>query len=514
MYRINKRIVMDAAPSLSAIAGNIRSTLLCGNNSTSGYVITDRLNQGAIGKTVMLNMSVPGATGSITSNSSNLRGVAFKVLNASRAWYEDEHGEIREGGRYELERDDVSTVLHLLSETEPANSAPLKIMLTQAPVTFLKKYPNTYTGSKLALGGKLLKHSKIYGKTIKLLVTDGASADARVLDSSDIIGTAENTNILFKRMEEIANGDIKASNVRIRIGFSKEEVNKLRNSFRAASLYNTIEDRVMYETGKLFFSIGSSTLTFNACDDSGFISDANDLGLGTITEYGELDVVDEAGFVRRLMYNGNIYDLPVLDISPVATGYEDEIFKIKQLSNLSQGDIAAALLSLVTNIVGDMSVAAAPVTGGIAAAMRNLELIPPEYKVSFSYALFQMSGLKTLGNTILNMKNKERDASVLFNDVTPVYGCYYANDYALQPLQQLTSSAYSYRQNGVNLPPSGTTLRQMYDAVNPAASTNDGANMLEFRGYIRHYLFQNSAVPANLYDPLNDFLQSGFSFIF
>lgn len=506
MYRINKRIVMDAAPSLSSMAGNIRSTLLGGNNSTSGYVITDRLNQGVIGKTVMLNMSVPG------SINSNLRGVAFKVLNVSRAWYEDEHGEIREGGRYELERDDVSTALHLLSETSPANTVPLEIMLTQAPVTFLKKYPNTYTGSKLALGGKLLKHSKIAGKTIKLLVTDGASAEARVLDSSDIIGTGQNTNTLFKRMTEIANGDIKASNVRIRIGFSEAEVNELINRFRVASLYNTIEDRVMYETGKLFFSIGSSTLTFNTCDDSGFISDAHDLGIGTINGSGELDVVDEAGFVRRLMYNGNVYDFPVLDIAPVATGYEDEMFKIKQLSNLSQGDIAAAMLSLVTNIVGDMSVAAAPVTGGIAAAMRNLELIPPEYKVSFSYALFQMTGLKTLGNTILNMKNKERDASALFNDVRPVYGCFYANDYALQPLQQLTSSAYSSLQNGVNLTPSGTTLKQMYNAVNPGSA--DGANMLEFRGYIRHYLYQSSAVPANLYDPLNDFLQSGFSFIF
>ena len=286
MYRINKRIVMDAAPPLSSMAGNIRSTLLGGNNSTSGYVITDRLNQGVLGKTVMLNMNVPG------SINSNLMGVAFKVLNVSRAWYEDEHGEIREGGRYELERDDVSTALHLLSETEPANSAPLKIMLTQAPVTFLKKYPNTYTGSKLALGGKLLKHSKIPGKTIKLLVTDGDSAEARVLDSSDIIGTGRNTNTLFKRMTEIANGEIKASNVRIRIGFSEDEVNELVSRFRKASLYNTIEDRVMYETGKLFFSIGSSTLTFNACDDSGFISDAHDLGVGTINGSGELDVVD------------------------------------------------------------------------------------------------------------------------------------------------------------------------------------------------------------------------------
>ena len=509
MYRINKHIVMRTAPSLTAFAGNIRSTLLSGNNNTNGYVITDKLNQRVVGTTVMLDMDTPIAN----PNNNNIKGVAFKVLSASRIWYEDDNGVIKEGGRYELERDDVSTALHILSDTSPSNTQPLEIILTQAPTAFLRKYPNSYTASKLALGGQMLEHARFNGRTIKLLITDDYSAEARILDSSDIIGAGTNTTNLFKRIDEIANGDIKASNVRIRIGFSKDEVDSVIKTFRRASAYKTFGDRVMYETGKVFFSIGSNNLTFDTCEGSGFVGDAGWLGTGPIGDGEEVNVVDEAGFVRRLVYNGNLYNFPVVDIAPVATGYEDELFKIKQLSNLKQGDIAASLVSLITEIVGSIP---SPVTGSIAAAMRSIDLVPPEYKSSFSYAMFQMSGLKELGNSVLTMKSKERDGSTLYNDVRPIFGYYYASDKSVQPVQQLMTSDYSNVQNSIVLPEiaykAGNTLNEMYEAMR-LGNTPDRANHIEFKGYIRHYLYNNVDFPISLYDPLNNFLQSGFAFV-
>lgn len=509
MYRINKHIVMRTAPSLTAFAGNIRSTLLGGNNNTNGYVITEKLNQRIVGTTVMLDMDTPVSN---PNNNNNIKGVAFKVLSASRIWYEDDKGVIKEGGRYELERDDVSTALHILSDTSPSNTQPLEIILTQAPTAFLRKYPNSYTASKLALGGQMLERKRAYGKTIKLLITDDYSAEARVLDSSDIIVAGTNTTNLFKRIEEIANGDIKASNVRIRIGFSRDEVESVIKTFRHASAYKTFGDRVMYETGKVFFSIGSNTLTFDTCEGSGFVEEANELGTGPLGDSEEVNVIDEAGFVRRWVYHGNIYNFPVVDIAPVATGYEDELFKIKQLSNLTQADIAAALVSLITEIVGGIP---SPVTGSIAAAMRSIDLIPPEFKSSFSYAMFQMSGLKDLGTSVLNMKSKERDGSTLYNDVKPIFGYYYASEKSAQPVQQLMTSDYSNVQTSIVLPEvakkAGNTLNEMYDAMRLA----DRANHLEFKGYIRHYLFTNinGDFPISLYDPLNNFLQSGFTFV-
>lgn len=508
MYRINKRIVMSAAPSLTSFAGNIRSTLLGGNSSTNSYVITDKLNQRAVGQTVLFNMYTPTNTPNPVPPSDTTVGVAFKILNASRIWYEDDKGEIQEGGRYELERDDVSTALHILSETAPSNLSPLKIMLTQAPASFFRMYPNTYTGSKLSLGGKMTKRSVRYGQTIKLLITDGSSAEARVLDSSSIYAAAKDTNRLIKQLEDISKGNIKASNVRIRIGFSKDEVNSIIKTFRHAANYQTLEDRIMYETGNVFFSIGSSTLNFNTCDDSGLVSDANSFGTGPMGDDEEINIVDEAGFVRRWNYNGTTYNFPVLDIAPVAMGYEDEIFKINQLSNLSQADIASAMMSLITDIVGSIP---SPVTGGIAATMRSIELVPPEYKTSFSYAMFQMSGLKALGTSVLNMKNKERDGSTLFNDVRPMFGYHYTDVHAIQPVQQISSSDYSNTQGVVNLLAAGNTLDEMYNAMMNDKVFGE-SNMLEFSGYMRYKQF-HSEFPVSLYDPLNDFLKSGFSFI-
>lgn len=511
MYRINKHIVMRTAPSLTEFAGNIRSTLLGGNNNTNGYVITDKLNQRVVGTTVMLNMDTPVSN----PNNNNIKGVAFKVLNASRIWYEGDNGVIKEGGRYELERDDVSTALHILSDTSPSNNQPLDIILTQAPTAFLRRYPNSYTGSKLALGGQMLERKGSYGNTIKLLITDDYSTEARVLASSDIISAGTNTTNLFKQIKEIANGEIKASNVRIRVGFSKEEVESVIKAFRHASAYKTFGDRVMYETGKVFFSIGSNTLTFDTCEGSGFVEDANGFGTGPLGDSGEVNAIDEAGFVRRWVYHGNIYNFPVVDIAPVATGYEDELFKIKQLSNLTQGDIAASLVSLITEIVGGIP---SPVTGSIAAAMRSIDLVPPEYKSSFSYAMFQMSGLKELGTSVLNMKSKERDGSTLYNDVRPIFGYSYASEKSVQPVQQLMTSDYSNVQTSIVLPEvsykAGNTLNEMYEAMKVGISTAAKANHIEFKGYIRHYLFTNGTDPLiSLYDPLNNFLQSGFAFV-
>ena len=511
MYRVNKRILMDTAPSLTSFAGNIRSTLLGGNNSTNSYVITDKLNQRAVGQTVLFDMYTP--TNRPDPNNIILtdttKGVAFKILNASRIWYEDDNGEIKEGGRYELERDDVSTALHILSDTYPTNQSPLKIMLTQAPATFIRTYPNTYTGSKLALSGKILKRSIAYGQTIKLLFTDGFSSNAKVLDSSSIYSAATNTDSLIKTLEGINSGDIKSSNVRIRIGFSVDEVSSIIKTFRHASYYQTLADRIMYETGNVFFSVGSSTLNFNTCDDSGLVGDANSLGIGSIGDSEEINIVDEAGFVRRWNYNGTTYNFPVLDIAPVAMGYEDELFKIKQLSNLSPGDIAASMVSLIANIVGGIPT---PATGAIAATMRSIELVPSEYKASFSYAMFQMSGLKELGNSVLNMKSKERSGSSLFNDVRPMYGYHYADVHAIQPVQQLSSSDYSNIQGVINITPAGNTFDEMYNAMMSSDGQMDQSSLLEFSGYIRHKL-DKSEFPYSLYEPLNDFLKSGFAFV-
>ena len=507
MYRVNKRIIMDTAPSLTSFAGNIRSTLLGGNNSTNSYVITDKLNQRAVGQTVLFDMYTP--TNRPDGYFPTTKGVAFKILNASRIWYEDDKGEIQEGGRYELERDDVSTALHILSETYPTNQSPLKIMLTQAPATFLRTYPNTYTGSKLSLGGKMRLRDLSYGRTIKLLFTDGVSSEARVLSSSDIYSAATNTDSLIKKLEGINSGDIKSSNVRIRIGFSVEEVNSVIKTIRHASDYKTLADRIKYETGNVFFSVGSSTLNFNTCDDSGFVGDAGGYGIGPIGDGEEIKIVDEAGFVRRWNYNGTTYNFPVLDIAPVAMGYEDELFKINQLSNLSPGDIAASMMSLIANIVGGIPT---PVTGGIAATMRSIELVPPEYKSSFSYAMFQMSGLKELGNSVLNMKSKERSGSSLFNDVRPMYGYNYVDVHAIQPVQQLSSSDYSNVQGVINITPSGNTFDEMYNAMMIGDGQTDQSNLLEFSGYIRYKMI-NSDFPDSLYEPLNDFLKSGFAFV-
>lgn len=515
MYRINKRILMGTAPSFTSVAGNIRSTLLGGNNSTNNYVITDKLDQRLVGQTFIFDMDTPILNPGIHGFS---KGVLFKVLNASRIWYEDD-GKIKEGGRYELERDDVSTALHMLSANNPADTSTsykqkLSVILTQAPTTFLRKYPNSYTASKLALGSKLLSQGNEHGGTIKLLITDGSSYEARTLANSNIGTVANDSNSLIRTMSEIAKGEIKASNVRIRIGFSEDEVNSIMSKFVQASLYETLNDRVMYETGKMFFSIGSSTLTINTCDDSGFVRFGNGYSTGNVGASGEFNIIDEAGFVRRLMYNGTIYDFPVIDITPMATEYEDEMFKINQLSNLSQGDIAAAMLSLITDIVG--SIPGSPITGGIAAAMRNIELVPQEYKSSFSYAMFQMSGLKSLGNSVLSMKKKERDSGTLFNDIRPMYGYSYVTVSSVKPVQQLSTSDYQDVRSGMYGGRAGTksgnTLYEMYNAMK-IGELYDDSNRLEFMGYIRDYMSMGVELPEQLYEPLNEFLNSGFSFV-
>ena len=516
MYRVNKRIIMDTAPSFTSVAGNIRSTLLGGNSSTNNYVITDKLDQRLVGQTFMFDMDTPILNPGIHGFS---KGVLFKVLNVSRIWYEDD-GTIKEGGRYELERDDVSTALHMLSANNPTDTSTsykqrLSVILTQAPTTFLRKYPNSYTASKLALGSKLLSQGNQPGGTIKLLITDGSSSEARTLANSNIGTVANDSNRLIRTMSEISTGEIKASNVRIRIGFSEDEVNSIMSKFVQASSYETLHDRVMYETGKMFFSIGSSTLTINTCDDSGFVRVGDGYYTGNVGASGEFNIIDEAGFVRRWMYNGTIYDFPVIDITPVATGYEDEMFKINQLSDLKQGDIAAALVSLITDIVGGLGMAS-PVMGGIAAAMRNIELMPPEYKASFSYAMFQMSGLKNLGNSVLSMKNKERDGGTLFNDIRPMYGYSYVTASSVKPVQQLTTSDYQYVGTAVSSggagAKSGNTLYEMYEAMK-LGELFDNSNRLEFMGYIRDYMSMGVKLPEQLYEPLNDFLQSGFSFV-
>ena len=517
MYRINKRIVMGTAPSFTSVAGNIRSTLLGGNNSTNNYVITDKLDQRLVGQTFMFDMNTPILNPGIHGFS---KGVLFKVLNVSRIWYEDNEGVIKEGGRYELERDDVSTALHMLSANNPADTSTsykqrLSVILTQAPTTFLRKYPNSYTASKLALGSKLLSQGNQPGGTIKLLITDGSSSEARTLANSNIGTVANDSSRLIRTMSEIATGEIKASNVRIRIGFSEDEVNSIMSKFVQASSYKTLHDRVMYETGKMFFSIGSSTLTINTCDDSGFVSVGDGYYTGNVGASGEFNIIDDAGFVRRWMYNGTLYDFPVIDIAPVATGYEDEMFKINQLSDLTQGDIVAALVSLITDMVGGLGMAS-PAMGGIAGALRNIELVPPEYKASFSYAMFQMSGLKSLGNSVLSMKNKERDGSTLFNDIRPMYGYSYVTMPSVLPVQQLSTSDYQDLRTAVSSGGAGTksgnTLYEMYDAMK-LGELFDNSNRLEFIGYIRDYIKMGVDLPEQLYEPLNDFLKSGFSFV-
>jgi len=379
--------------------GNVLSTQLAGNDSiATGYIVTDKYNGSLLGQIL---------TGNPFSLSTDFK-ICYTVTNIQRVWVPSTTSSdgIGEGGKYELTIDPVNSII-----TSPYGPE-IQLICDKVPGKWIIAHPTLYTGSDIPITNRQQFYypSRAFGDQLKIALLGERilSPGIRVSSKTDLLysdlltATASDPQEVFRNLKEITDGDNPYSNYKLRLGVTEDMIETVIKDVKIP--FATIGDRQKYETGKIVITVGQDTVEIPLRQDNGY---ANVLSMATAL----ICFKDDAGFVRQVSYDNRTYNVPIMEISPAGYGFLDEQFKIKNLSQLAPGDILAMTVKTIESIVGKL---APSKLGSVATAIQQIPLMPPEYEASIAYAMFSNDGLKDLGNSVLNMKEKQLTAQDLY----------------------------------------------------------------------------------------------------
>ena len=384
----------------TADIGNVLSTQLAGNDSiATGYIVTDKYNGSLLGQIL---------TGNPFSLSTDFK-ICYTVTNIQRVWVPSTTSSdgIGEGGKYELTIDPVNSII------TSSYGPKISLICDKVPGKWIIAHPTLYTGSDIPItnrqqfrypaglsDGNRLKIALLGERILSPGVRASSTTD--LLYSDLITSTASDPQEVFRNLKEITDGDNPYSNYKLRLGVTEDMIKTVINQVKIP--FATMGDRQKYETGKIVITVGQDTVEIPLRQDNGY---ADVLNMATALTCFK----DDAGFVRQLVYDNRSYNVPIMEIYPAGYGFLDEQFKIKNLSQLAPGDILAVTVKTIESIVGML---APSKLGSVATAIQQIPLMPPEYEASIAYAMFSNDGLKNLGNSVLNMKEKQLTAQDLY----------------------------------------------------------------------------------------------------
>lgn len=385
----------------TADIGNVLSTQLAGNDSiATGYIVTDKYNGSLLGQIL---------TGNPFLMSTNSK-ICYTVTNIQRVWVPSTTSPdgIGEGGKYELTIDPVNSII------TSSYGPKIPLICDKVPGKWIIAHPTLYTGSDIPITNRQqfrYPEGIAFGDQLKIallgerILSPGVRASSKTdLLYSDLLPAGANDpQEVFRRLKEIADGDNPYSNYKLRLGVTRDMIETVIKQVTIP--FKTMGDRQKYETGKIVITVGQDTVEIPLRQDNGYTQDV--LVMTTALTYFE----DDAGFVRQIVYDNQSYNVPIIEIFPAGYEFLDEQFKIKNLSQLNTGDILAMTVKTIESLVGML---APSKLGSVATAMQQIPLMPPEYEASIAYTMFVNDGLKNLGNSVLNMKEKKLTAQDLY----------------------------------------------------------------------------------------------------
>lgn len=385
--------------------GNVLSTQLAGNDSiATGYIVTDKYNGSLLGQIL---------TGNPFSLSTDFK-ICYTVTNIQRVWVPSTTSPdgIGEGGKYELTIDPVNSII-----TSPYGPE-IQLICDKVPGKWIIAHPALYTGSDIPITNReqfRYPDGIAFGDKLKIALLGERilSPGVRTTSTTDLLysdllpAAAYDPQEVFRNLKEITDGDNPYSNYKLRLGVTEKMIKTVTDQMTTIIPFKTISDRQKFETGKIVITVGQDTVEIPLRQDNGYATIMGPLSMGTAFTYFK----DNAGFVRQVVYDNRTYNVPIMEFSPAGYGFLDEQFKIKNLSQLAPGDILAMTVKTIESLVGML---APSKLGSVATAIQQIPLMPPEYEASIAYAMFSNDGLKNLGNSVLNMKEKQLTAQDLY----------------------------------------------------------------------------------------------------
>lgn len=439
----------------TADIGNVLSTQLAGNDSiATGYIVTDKYNGSLLGQIL---------TGNPFSLSTDFK-ICYTVTNIQRVWVPSTTSPdgIGEGGKYELTIDPVNSII------TSSYGPKISLICDKVPGKWIIAHPTLYTGSDIPITNRQqfrYPEGLTDGNRLKIallgerILSPGvrASSTTDLLYSDLITSTASDPQEVFRNLKEITDGDNPYSNYKLRLGVTEDMIKTVIKQVKIP--FATMGDRQKYETGKIVITVGQDTVEIPLRQDNGY---AEVLTMATAL----ICYTDDAGFVRQVVYDNRSYNVPIMEIHPAGYGFLDEQFKIKNLSQLAPGDILAITVKTIESLVGML---APSKLGSVATAIQQIPLMPPEYEASIAYAMFSNDGLKNLGNSVLNMKEKQLTAQDLYPYIKGQVYLSYGQGSVAESVN--VSSAGSHDAIMTNLDPLRGDLVTLDDLLN---GTNGG----------------------------------------
>ena len=439
----------------TADIGNVLSTQLAGNDSiATGYIVTDKYNGSLLGQIL---------TGNPFSLSTDFK-ICYTVTNIQRVWVPSTTSPdgIGEGGKYELTIDPVNSII------TSSYGPKISLICDKVPGKWIIAHPTLYTGSDIPITNRQqfrYPEGLTDGNRLKIallgerILSPGvrASSTTDLLYSDLITSTASDPQEVFRNLKEITDGDNPYSNYKLRLGVTEDMIKTVIKQVKIP--FATMGDRQKYETGKIVITVGQDTVEIPLRQDNGY---AEVLTMATAL----ICYTDDAGFVRQVVYDNRSYNVPIMANHPAGYGFLDEQFKIQNLSQLAPGDILAITVKTIESLVGML---APSKLGSVATAIQQIPLMPPEYEASIAYAMFSNDGLKNLGNSVLNMKEKQLTAQDLYPYIKGQVYLSYGQGSVAESVN--VSSAGSHDAIMTNLDPLRGDLVTLDDLLN---GTNGG----------------------------------------
>lgn len=272
---------------------------------------------------------------------------------------------------------------------------------------------------------------KAYAVMAQSDIQDGASVDITSLMSQT--ATIDDANALAYKIADVANNTRSVSTVKLIIGFDLTSVNNAPDFADVIQGYNSpipisedfFNQVAKANKGKLVFTLGNSTvetpLPLNVPQENETVENSQNYH---VSEY------DNYGIARKVVVNGNVYNLPIIEISPSASQLKENQLKI---------DTYTSTQSMQAELVTEFMAVLAPLAAGadipfLSAALKPVleNAIPPEFKDSLAYIMYQISpALQTIASPAQSLMGKHSTGSANLGIYT---GCSF---YAAYPIMQM-----------------------------------------------------------------------------
>ena len=273
---------------------------------------------------------------------------------------------------------------------------------------------NTSSGVQSGWGGvpgsPALKAYAVFASTDRL----ASPVDITSLISS---GTIDDANAVAYKISDVASQLTSVSTVKIIIGF---DMTSIVSPPATANVVKGFDDPVvlsddwfqqkaMADKGKLNWALGNQLVTTPLPTNMPLHYQNN--STNWIQTY-HISGYDNYGIARRVTVNGQVYNLPVIEINPTPSQLQENKLKIATYTSGTNTpvEITTYLMDVLAPLAGDAFADKPLVSAALKPVLDNA--IPPEFKDSLSYLMYQAApALKALATPSQSLMGKHSTGS-------------------------------------------------------------------------------------------------------